>query len=67
MLAATSYGIGTVWLNHLKKISDCTEIRKLLTSYGIPDTHIVWSMIAMGYPIGEVKSPMRKMDIVEWI
>lgn len=67
MLAATSYGIGTVWLNHLKKISDCPEIRELLTSYGIPETHIVWASIGMGYSAGEVKAPMRKMDVVEWV
>ena len=67
MLAATSYGIGSVWLNHLKKISDCPEIRELLNSYGIPETHIVWATIGMGYPAGEVKAPMRKMDVVEWV
>ena len=67
MLAATSYGIGTVWLNHLKKISDCPEIRMLLNSYGIPETHIVWTTIGMGYPAGMVKSPLRKMDVIEWV
>lgn len=67
MLAATSYGIGTVWLNHLKKISDCPEIRELLNSYGIPESHIVWATIGMGYPAGEVKSPLRKLDVVEWV
>lgn len=67
MLAATSYGIGTVWLNHLKKICDCVEIRTLLTSYGIPETHIVCSMVAMGYSDRKVKAPLRKQDVVNWI
>lgn len=67
MLAATSYGIGTVWLNHLKKLSDCLEIRELLNSYNIPENHIVWVTIDMGYSAGEVMPPMRKMDVVEWV
>jgi long-chain acyl-CoA synthetase len=67
MLAALSYGIGSVWLNPLKSISDVPEVRELLTEYGIPQTHIVWSTIAMGYPDGEPKYPARKMGVVQWI
>ena len=67
MLAANSYGIGSVWLNPLKTLCDVPEIRELLTSYGIPATHIVWSTIAMGYPSKEPKALAKKMGVVQWL
>lgn len=67
MLAANSYGIGSVWLNPLKTISDVPEIRALLDSYGIPKTHIVWSTVAMGYPAKEPKALAKKMGVVQWV
>ncbi len=67
MLAASSYGIGTVWLNALKTISDEPKIRELLDSYGIPGTHIVWSTIAMGYPAKEPKALAKKMGVIQWL
>lgn len=67
MLAALSYGIGSVWLNPLMTLCDVPEVRELLNSYGIPKTHTVWSTIAMGYPDGEVTSPARNMGVVNWV
>lgn len=67
MLAANSYGIGSVWLNPLRTICDEPEIRALLDSYGIPKTHIVWSTIAMGYPAKTPNSPAKKTGVVQWI
>ncbi len=67
MLAAGSYGIGTVWLNALKTISDEPRIRELLDSYGIPKTHIVWSTVAMGYPAKEPKALAKKMGVIQWL
>lgn len=67
MLAAGSYGIGTVWLNALKTISDEPKVRELLNTYGIPKTHIVWSTIAMGYPAKEPKALAKKMGVVQWL
>lgn len=67
MLAANSYGIGSVWLNPLRTLSDEPEVRALLNTYEIPATHIVWSTIAMGYPAEEPDAPVKKMDVVSWI
>jgi long-chain acyl-CoA synthetase len=67
MLAANSYGIGSVWLNPLKTISDVPKIRALLDSYGIPKTHIVWSTVALGYPAKEPKALAKKMGVVQWV
>lgn len=67
MLAANSYGIGSVWINVLMTISDEPEVRELLRGYGIPDSHIVWSTIAMGYPAGEGKLLAKKTDVIGWV
>ena len=48
-LAASSLGIGSVWINQLHGICDEPEIRALLDKYGIPDNHIVFGMAALGY------------------
>ncbi|MDR3260061.1 MAG: nitroreductase [Fusobacteriaceae bacterium] len=49
-LAATSLGVGSVWLNQLQTISDAPDIRKLLNEYGIPKEHDVYGIAAIGYP-----------------
>lgn len=67
MLAANSYGIGSVWLNPLKTICDEPEIRELLDSYGIPKTHIVWSTVALGYPSKEPTVLAKKMGVIQWL
>lgn len=67
MLAAHSYGIGSVWINALKTLCDEPEIRQLLTKYGIPKQHIVWATLALGYPEKQTASPARKLNVVEWL
>lgn len=67
MLAAQSYGIGSVWINALKTICDEPEIREVLSSYGIPERHIVWSVVAMGYPAEQPKIIARKTNVVGWV
>ncbi len=67
MLAANSYGIGSVWNNALHQISDVPEIREILNSYGIPEEHIVWVAIAMGYPKEPGKLLAKKTNVVNWV
>lgn len=66
MLAAWSYGIGSVWLNPLMKLCDEPEIRQLLNEYDTPRHHIVWSMIAMGYPRTPGKLLAKKENVVNF-
>ena len=66
MLAAQSYGIGSVWQNTLHQISDEPEIRELLQKYAVPDSHIVWAAVLMGYPAKQGKLLAKKMDTVRW-
>ncbi len=67
MLAANSYGIGSVWNNALHTICDVPEIREKLDSYGIPKGHIVWALIAMGYPQGPGKMLAKNASVIKWI
>lgn len=66
MLAAHSFGIGSVWINALCTICDEPEIRQLLDEYGIPHQHIVWAMLAMGYPKAEGKQLAKKQNVIHW-
>lgn len=64
MLAANSYGIGSCWLNSWIAISDEEIIRNELRTYQIPDTHIVYGIVALGYSSGIVKTPAKKQDVI---
>lgn len=67
MLAAWSYGIGSVWLNPLMTLCDEPEIREILDGYGIASEHIVWAMIAIGYPKNSGKLLAKKEDVIGWV
>ena len=67
MLAAHSYGIGSVWLNPFMTICDEPEIRALLDTYEIPFEHIVWAMIALGYPVEENHRLAKKTDVIRYV
>lgn len=67
MLAAQSYGIGSVWVNALKTLCDEPEIRALLSSFGVSPKQVVWSMLCLGYPAGETKPVARRTDVVRWV
>lgn len=67
MLAANSYGVGSVWLNPLMTLCDEPEIRELLNSFQIPQKHIVWAAIALGYPVEEGNSLAKKKDVFSLI
>ena len=67
LLAAHSLGLGACWLNGLMRIGDQPEIRALLAELRIPANYRVWSMIALGYPDGREKSPVRKENVVDWV
>lgn len=50
MLAAHSYGIGSVWLNPLMTLRDVNPVKSVLDDFGVPRNHTVWCMLALGYP-----------------
>ena len=66
MLAAHSFGIGSVWVNALSSVCDDPEIRPLLTSLGVPEKHIVVSTICLGYPMNYGKELAKKQNVITW-
>ena len=64
MLAATSLGLGSVWINVLMDLCDEENIRQCLYEYGIPEKHWVWATIALGWPANNGTFTERKEDIV---
>lgn len=66
-LAAHSYGIGSVWLNPLLTLCDEPLIRELLDGYGIPGTHIVWCIAALGYAVADGTLLAKKKDVVFYV
>ena len=66
-LAARSYGVGSVWINQLQGICDNPEIREILTSFGVPENHVVYGMAALGYAddVKSEKERIGKVVIVE--
>ena len=66
-LAAQSYGIGSVWLNPLMTLRDKEPVKSLLDEYGIPQNHVVWSMVALGYPYADGKELAKKKDVIHYV
>jgi len=67
MLAAHSLGIGSCWLNQLPGLTHMPMIRELLTKLGIPENHIVYGSLVMGYAAGEPKPASPRKDVIHII
>lgn len=60
MLMANDLGLGSVWLNQLNYIGNWPEILKYLNSIGIPEDHVVYGTLAIGYGKGESLKPLER-------
>lgn len=49
LLAATSLGLGSCWINQLRDTCDDPAVRALLTEFGMPENHIVNTAASLGY------------------
>lgn len=67
MLAAHSLGIGSVWVNQAKGICDEPAMRKILTEYGVPETHVVWGIAALGYAAQQPEAKPRAEGTVNYV
>lgn len=67
MLAAGSYGIGSVWINVLMTLRNKEPAKTLLDGFGIPERHTVWATLALGYPVSEGIFLQKKADVVSYI
>ena len=66
-LMANSLEIGSCWINQLKTICDEKEVREVLTSFGIPENHIVWGMASIGYPNSAAKEHERNDGVIKFV
>ena len=67
MLAAASYGIGSVWLNPLMTLRAEEPVKSLLDRYGIPAGHTVWAAVALGYPVNAGVALQKKENVVFFV
>lgn len=59
-LAAHSFGIGSVWINQIRDICDAPAARALLKEWGVPDSHVVYGIAALGYPAPAPEKEIHK-------
>jgi nitroreductase len=64
MLAAHSLGIGSCWVNQLPGLTHMPLIRELLTELDIPENHVVYGSVVMGYPADEPKMADPRKDVI---
>lgn len=55
LLTASSFGIGSCWLNQLPGLTDMALVRELMDSYGIPDDHIIFAAAALGHAADDLE------------
>lgn len=67
MLAAHSYGIGSVWLNPLMTLREEEPVKTVLDEFGVPENHIVWAAIALGYAVSDGAALKKKEDVVKFV
>lgn len=68
MLAALSYGIGSVWLNPLMTLRDAEPVKAVLDGFGVPENHTVWATVALGYPLSDDQQKLKKKEnVVAWV
>lgn len=66
-LMANSLGIGSCWINQLKTICDEKEVRKVLTSFNIPENHIVWGIASIGYSNSTAKEHEKNDGVIKFV
>jgi nitroreductase len=65
MLAAHAIGLGTVWHNFPAKLSHRPEAQAYLREIGVPEGHLIYGTLAVGYPAGPLPpAPPRKPDVI---
>ena len=67
LLAATDLGVGSCWINQVRDVCDDPEVRALLTSYGLPESHQVWTAASLGYAAKDPVVHERKPGTVSYV
>lgn len=62
MLAASSLGLGSVWVHREREIFDSEQGKKLLREWNLPETLRGVGSIALGYPSGALAEAAKRKD-----
>ena len=60
-------GVGSCWINQVRDVCDDPEVRALLTGYGLPESHQVWTAASLGYAAKEPVVHERKPGTVSYV
>lgn len=63
-LMAQELGIGSCWINQLKEICDEPQVRAELKKFGVPDNHIVWGIVDLGYAAQEPVCKEKNENVI---
>lgn len=67
MLVAHSMGIGSCWFNQLPGLNHIPLVREILTDLDIPENHIVYGTIVMGYASEESRPAAPRKNVIHVI
>lgn len=60
MLQATELGIGTCWINLVRRGQKDPEVQKILKDFGMGEDEIVTGSLSVGYPVVPFKQKINK-------
>ncbi|MDO4566270.1 MAG: nitroreductase family protein [Oscillospiraceae bacterium] len=66
MLAASSLGLGSVWINQFKGLCGDEGLRALLDRLEIPGEQEVWACLSLGRPAKEPAQEEKDETVVRW-
>ncbi|MEG1016508.1 MAG: nitroreductase family protein [Oscillospiraceae bacterium] len=64
LLEASSLNVGGVWINQLRDNCSDPGVRAVLTELGVPQTHFVVALAALGYTREKPKTMPRKDGVI---
>lgn len=67
MLAATSLGVSSCWINQVRDTCDNETVRAILTEMGLPENHVVWTAASLGYAEKEPEPHERAQGTVTYV
>lgn len=68
MLAATSLGLGSIWIHREREMFDSAQGKELLREWGLPETLRGVGAVALGYASGPIpEAKKRKDDYIKYV
>ena len=66
-LAAHAENVGSVWINQLKDCCNDPDVRRILTSYGIPENHVSFGSGAFGYADCKLPADRENKGVLNFV